>query len=184
MKNLKILTILLFLSNIFYYSNSFAQNEHINSYKEDSLNIIYANEEWTGVRAGMIKFSFNVNQYKPWARNEYAEKTLQKITEESPYYIDRLKLESEMNQYFEYWQPIVDERYNYYHKALSGAKKYKTFLRKLIDFGFIQKDTFFKSGNSYTDYELYEYDKNIKIEVQIEINYAYDISFEVYVSCR
>lgn len=137
--------------------------------KLDSIKIIKAKEEW-----------LYPSSYHPEIRQEWANRYLVKISTDSPFYSDRLALEKEMGEYFDYWQPIADERYSYYVNSFSGVKKYNKLLRKLVDFGFIQETSFSKEGNLIYDYALLEYEGMIKILVQVKINYAYDISYEVY----
>jgi len=139
------------------------------SQKSDSMKIIKAKEEW-----------LYPSPFHPVFRQELANRYLVKISTDSPFYSDRLALEKEMEEYFNYWQPIADERYSYYVNSFFGTKKYKGLLRKLVDFGFIQETFFAKEGNLIYDYALLEYEGMIKILIQVKINYASDVSYEVY----
>lgn len=143
--------------------------------EQDSLNIIKAKKEWIS--------PYNSFSYEPWIREEWAKRHLEKISINSPFYQDRLAFEKEMSDYFDTCQPIVDERYSYYVKNLAGIKSYKSLLRKLVQYGFRQEDVFSKDGNFIYNYELLEYDKMIKVLVQITVNYASDISYEVFTYC-
>lgn len=141
----------------------------------DSMKLVNAKNQWIS--------PYKSYSYEPWKRYENANKHLEKISPESPFYNDRLALEKEMNDYFDYWQPVVDERYSYYANNLSGSKSYRKLLRKLVDFGFKQENFFAKEGNMFYDYALLEYEGMIKILVQVKINYASDISYDVFTYC-
>ncbi|MFZ1323450.1 MAG: hypothetical protein WAT71_18010 [Ignavibacteria bacterium] len=164
---MKYILILLFLV---IYNNVFSQTP-----KSDSLRIINAKKEWVS--------PYNLFSYQPWIREERTIKYLEKISSDSPFYQDRLELEKEMKEYFETWQPIVDERYDFYVNKISGIKNYRSLLRRLVQYGFKQEKFFSKDGNLFYDYSLLEYDGFIKILVQIKINYASDVSYDVFTYC-
>ena len=144
--------------------------------REDSSYLAHAKQIWANEQ-------YSYNSYKPWIREENVNSYLEKILPESPYYQDRLVLEDEIKSYFEMCQPIVDERYDYYVKTFAGVRNYRSLLRKLVDYGFTQDSFFAKQGNMFYNYSLIEFSGLIKVEVQIKINYANDISYEVYTYC-
>jgi len=153
-----------------FISDSSQQSNSAKPDQRDSIQIVRAKKEWEN----------SYKSYDPERRIEYVNRELEKILPDSPFYPDRLELEQTIKDYFDTWQTIADERYSYYVNNLSGTKTYKGLLRKLVDFGFTQRDFFTKNGNLIYNYDLYEYDKIVKILVQVKINYASDISYEVY----
>jgi len=185
MKTFIIIFFLLISSKIFSQRNEQAYRDSLRDvyYKEriryeDSTNIFRAREIF-------FTPNYGYGAYEPWVREKLANEHLEKVLPESRFYQDRLVLEKEMNDYFDTCQPIVDERYSYYVNKLSGSKTYKNFLRKLVDFGFKQSNVFTKDGNMIYNYELYEDNGTIKTKVlvQVTLNYAYDLSYEVFAYC-
>ena len=140
--------------------------------ESDSSILVKAKRKWKEYSA-----------YNPERREEEANKYLEKISPDSPFYEERLAFEKEISDYFDYCQPIANERYSYYVNNLSGSKSYKNLLRKLVNFGFVQENFFAKEGNMFYDYALLEYEGMVKIVVQVKINYANDISYDVFTYC-
>lgn len=165
------IVLLLISSNLFSQkSKSAPQNKNIQT---DSLKIIEAYSIWENTNL----------PFNPKLRKEKVNKKLYGILLDSKFYPKRLELEQTIEDYFSQWQTIADERYSYYVNNLSGSKSYKNLLRKLVNFGFVQENFFAKEGNMFYDYALLEYEGMVKIVVQVKINYANDISYDVFTYC-
>lgn len=169
MKNFKFAIFIIYiLTGSYSYSQKDANFIYYRS--SDSLNFIKAKTNWES----------SYYPYKPEKREQKTEFYLRNITDTSKYFQEKLDLQKTIQNYFETWKPILNERYDYYLNIFSEEKKYKDFLSRLVEYGFEQSKVSTRNGNVYYNYSLQEYKKKIRITVQITIDYASDISYEIY----
>lgn len=159
--------ILILLMTLVFIGSVFGQFTR----KDDMKNLEMAKSMWSD------KYSFH--SYK--SANYRIEQTLyylDRIKDTSIYYNDRVKLEEEVLSYMAAGSEKADNIYQKWTKVASRITKLKRLLEMLSDNGFKLENTLYKDGNYYSKYELY--DDDILVVFQIEYDYAYRISYQLF----